>query len=486
MEILRKIQFLLHLSGWRLLLDVAVIAAAFFGLYRILRASGTWKIVSGILLAATVLGLADLLRLQGVMWVYTQLSPVVLVALVVIFQPEIRRIFERTATLRRRDPVRGRSDLPALLAEALFKLAERHWGAILVVPGNEPIDRWVTGGTDVNAAPSVPLLLSVFDPHSPGHDGAATIENGRIGRIGLVLPLGASEELPEGLGTRHQAALGLSQVCDALVVAVSEERGTVMLFSAGRIAAARGPADVDAHIFAHRKRSGFLSLAPEERRRWWADLPAVAVCLVLAGWIAGRAVIERSEVVERSIAVPVEYVTPDGMALVGEKPAAVTAHLAGSVSAIDEAAAADRKIKIDLSRALAGRQTVYVTEADLDLPRGVSLLGVEPEGLDLVLRAIREIEVPVRAQLVGETPAGLVIGRVEVVPATVRAFTPADTEGETTALAVSTSPIYLQEVRGTTRIAAKIVAPPHVIPVGGRWPDVEVRIEARERRRPPR
>ena len=150
--------------------------------------------------------------------------------------PALRRLFEQIAVLGlRRRPARTRTDGIATLAGALLRLARAHIGALVVVPGREPVERHLLGGIALDAAISEELLLSIFDPRSPGHDGAVLVQGDRLGRFAVLLPI--SEDHPHlgPGGTRHAAARGLAERCDALCVVVSEERGTVAVASAGEL-----------------------------------------------------------------------------------------------------------------------------------------------------------------------------------------------------------------------------------------------------------
>jgi len=229
------VQLFTELSDWRVLLDIVVFAAFFYTIYRTLRASGTWKIAVALSLAAVTSMVASFLELRGVEWLFSNLSQVAVIALLIIFQPEVRRFLEHSIVFGR-NSIKGESgDLGVLLDEALFDLASRKWGALIVLPGKDPLKQWLTEGVLLDAHPSHSLLLSIFDPDSPGHDGAVIIDNGRVKSFGVRLPLSASNKLPKKYGTRHHAALGLAEKTDAVVLAVSEERGVVSVFQDGRI-----------------------------------------------------------------------------------------------------------------------------------------------------------------------------------------------------------------------------------------------------------
>ena len=240
-----------EMLGWREVLDIFLIAMGLFFAYRTLNRLGTWKIVLGIFVAMVIFIIANILDLRGIRWVYSNLSHVALIALIVIFQPEIRKVFERAASFRRFKLASNASGLSLLLAESAFTLAQEKRGALFVFPGRETIKEWISGGFSLNAELSFPLILSVFDPHSPGHDGAVIIENGKLVNFGVRLPMSRSDKLSAEFGTRHHAAMGISEVTDALVVVVSEERGSVMTFHGGISRRMRDKDQLSSRIASH-------------------------------------------------------------------------------------------------------------------------------------------------------------------------------------------------------------------------------------------
>jgi len=157
---------------------------------------------------------------------------VLIIAVVVIFQEDIRRFFERLATLRslgrnHRKDYSANSDTVSAIVESVAEFASKRTGALIVIRGNDPLDRQLTGGYRLDGIVTKPLLMSVFDPHSQGHDGAVIIANSRIEKFGCHLPLSTSTEKLGDFGLRHTAALGLSERSDALCIVISEERGTI-------------------------------------------------------------------------------------------------------------------------------------------------------------------------------------------------------------------------------------------------------------------
>ena len=460
--------------GWRAAIDILLIATILVFCFRTLRRLGTWKIGVGVLAAMGLFVTARALDLRGIEWIYLNLSSVALIALIVVFQPEIRRVLERAASLRRAGAGAGGHGMPGLIADSMMALARQKWGAIVVLPGKEPIDAWVSGGFLLDAHPSHPLIMSLFDPHSAGHDGAVIVQGGKLSRFAVRLPLSHRETLPPELGTRHHAAMGLAELSDALILVVSEERGSITLFANGLADVVTESHEIARRVTAHWQRvsdPAALVRGDEAGRR--ALLVQVGACTGLAFLFWASTIATHSEIRERMFSVPVEYITAAGAALVGEKPMEVKVHVAGPKADLDALIPAQLAVRVDLSREAPGEHTIMVTAQSLKLPRNISLLGVEPSGIPLALRRIVQLDLAVSPQLIGAPPPGFTVSSVSVVPPRLRALTTAGSAtGEEPRL--MTSPIYLEGIRRRTVLYCKVAAPPNVQPVERRWPDVEV------------
>lgn len=469
-------EILKQIVSWRVILDILLIGMAIFLIYQTLRRLGTWKILTGVLIAIILFGAAKMLDLSGIIWIYSNLSHVVVIALIVIFQPELRKMLERAASIGGKKIGRGSEDLSYMISDAVHALAKQRRGAILVFPGKEPITQWLAGGFSLDGEPSFSLIMSIFDPNSPGHDGAMIIENGRLSSFGVRLPLSKTRTLSEEFGTRHHAAMGLSEVCDAMAVVVSEERGSVTTFYGGKIKRVQDKNDLSSKLMSHWKNTASKTFYAPKKGKKWAAVSQVSLSLALAFVFWFVVIFAQAEIHERVFSVPIEYIaTPQHIALVGEKPTEVKLHLTGPKSDLNGVNISQMPVKIDLSKAEPGKQTFVITEAGLHLPKRVKLLDAEPSTLVLSFREIVEREFIVKPQLVGTLPEHLKIVSVDVNPQTVQVLSPSD-EGEKKEISVMTTPIYLQSIEGTTRLFCKIIAPPAVQPVGKRWPDVEVLI----------
>jgi len=477
MDISAFINLIKGMVGWKAVVDIVLIAAGLFFLYHNLLRLGTWRIVAGIMLAAFLFFIANVLDLKGLEWIFGNFSQVAVIALIVIFQPELRKIFERAASVRRSEIRDAGAELSHMIVDAMVKLAELRRGAIVVLPGKEPMQEWLSGGFKLDARPSIPLIMSIFDPNSAGHDGALIVENGKFTRFGVRLPVSQSSKLPEELGTRHHAAMGLAEKSDALVIVVSEERGKISIFDNGKYRRVDDPEKLKRAIDSHWKQTSSypFELPKGKMRRVALSRMLVSVCLAAFFWLA--LTISQGEMLEKIVTVPVEYTaSPADLILVGDKQKEVRLHLAGSKSDLDSINPAVSNVKIDLSKAVSGKQTFLITEENLRLPRKVKLLDIVPSRMELTLASIVEHEVNIKPQLIGKLPDKMKILEIKVTPNKVKVLSPVD-QGENTALNVITTPIYLESIYNDTKIFCKIIAPPTVQPADKRWPDVEVVIK---------
>ena len=463
-----------HFLDWRALVDILLMAAGMFFLYQTLKRIGTWGIAAGVLITMALYLLASLLDLKGIEWIFGNLSQVALIALIVIFQPELRKIFERAASVRRSKHLDSGDELISFLVDALWDMAQKRQGAIVVLPGNEPLQEWLAGGYTLDARPSLPLIMSIFDPNSPGHDGAIIISKGKITQFGVRLPISTSARLPEEYGTRHHAGMGLAERSDALVIVVSEERGRISSFKNGTMRSLSDREQTVNTIMAHRKEMASFSIGLPEGTPRWRTAAQMAASIGLAIFFWSTLIIAQGEMLEKVVSVPVEFTASSPqLVLVGDKDKTVQLHLSGPKSDLDAINPAELTVKIDLSKTQAGKQSFVITSENMRLPRNVTLIDVVPSSVDLTLAEIVEQEVVVKPQLVGRLPGKIKIRSMKVIPARVKVLSPA-VDGKDKIVSVTTTPIYLESISNTTQIFCKIIAPPTLQPIDKRWPDVEV------------
>src|SRR5688572_229367 len=198
------------------IIDILFVAVLLYTATAFLKQTRAAFIIRGIFILAAIYILARYLDLQLTAWIFQGFFAIFLIIIVVIFQEELRQIFERIAvwSLTRDDPSL-RSDAADILIGTVADLAKDKIGALIVIEGKDPIARHIMGGIELEGKISEPLLKSIFDPHSPGHDGAVIIKNDQIARFAAHLPLSKDFRQLARVGTRHGAALGLAELSDA-------------------------------------------------------------------------------------------------------------------------------------------------------------------------------------------------------------------------------------------------------------------------------
>ncbi len=229
---------------WKALLDIFLVGLVFFGTSFFFRGTQAIALLRGLLLLLiSLLVVSSVLDLQALRWLTQNLLVVMGLAIPVIFQPELRRALERLGRagtlLNRQAPETVRARIIEEISVAAEKLSERRHGALIVLQRQSSLEEYIKTGIPLNSDVTSQLFLTVFWPKTELHDGAAIIdEHGRVASAASVLPLTASRNLPDPkLGTRHRAALGISEVSDAICVVVSEETGRISITNAGRMIA---------------------------------------------------------------------------------------------------------------------------------------------------------------------------------------------------------------------------------------------------------
>lgn len=247
-DFFNDILFLIQRFGWTDLLDIVLVTTIFFILLILLRDTEALVLLRGVLFVIVMLGLlTSLVDLPAFSWLISAITPALIFAIPVIFAPEIRRALERvgragnvTVFARPRDITQQRlkETLDAVI-KASGRLSERHHGALIVIQRMQGLVEYIETGVSMDANVTPELLLQIFYPNTPLHDGAVIIVDDKIVAASCVIPLSASGVLnrsPERtMGLRHRAALGISEVSDAIAVVVSEETGSISIAHRGKM-----------------------------------------------------------------------------------------------------------------------------------------------------------------------------------------------------------------------------------------------------------
>jgi diadenylate cyclase len=247
--------------AWLDLVDILLVAFIFYWIILLIRGTIAVRLLISLTGLFFCYFISQLLGLQTLYWILNSFFGAILIVLVVIFQHDIRRalsVVGRNTFLK--EPGEVVSELVEELVTATDILAQKKIGALIVIEREVEVENHLEVGTQIDAKVTSELITSIFLPYSPIHDGAVIIKKEKLTRAGCFLPLSRNPELCKTLGTRHRAAIGLSEITDAVVLVVSEETGAVSLVCEGKITRA---------IDQNTLRKMLKKLIHVKRRRWF-------------------------------------------------------------------------------------------------------------------------------------------------------------------------------------------------------------------------
>lgn len=224
--------------------DIAVVAILLYFVFKFIRDRRAGKLAAGIVTLLLLLAVSNLIEMKVMSYLMHNVFQIGIIAVIIVFQPELRAVLEKVGggslkgvrsfgDFRNTDD--GYATMIESVAQAASELAETKTGALIVFERTTRLGDLVLTGTVVDSAISVPLIKNIFFKNSPLHDGAVIVRENRLYAAGCLLPLSSSQDITKDLGTRHRAALGMSENSDAVVLVVSEETGKISLASEGKI-----------------------------------------------------------------------------------------------------------------------------------------------------------------------------------------------------------------------------------------------------------
>jgi diadenylate cyclase len=359
-------------------------------------------VLTGIVIVALVYLSARQFNLMLTVAVLQGFFAVILVALVVIFQEELRHFFEQIAqwslgrNLSSKRVIRTSPKQVEIIVRTLADLSDQRIGALLVLRGRDLLVRHLDGGETLHGEVSESVLKSVFDPHSIGHDGAVVLEGDLIERFGCHLPLSKNRELLGHDGTRHAAALGLSERSDALCLVVSEERGTISVARHGTIHVLATEAAVRSSLIDF-----FTETTPERgsgffrrflTRNAWEKLIAAGLAMTL--WFV---LVHESALVYRSFPLPVSFAhLPPHLRITRVDPSEIEITVSAPRKSMYFVKQKNVELAVRAWDLEPGTTRVLITSSDVSLPRGVVLENIKPREVEIEVDAgpIDEIAAP--------------------------------------------------------------------------------------------
>ena len=244
-DFLRNIKTTVLSIGINDILEILIMTYLIYILFKWMKNTRSWFVIRGIIVILIFFLLAEILKLNTILYLARNSFDIIIIALVIVFRPELRRGIEN---LGKKNPIlrifssdaanslnEFSEDSADALVEACFALSETKTGALVVIEREDPLEDYIKTGIKVDAAISPQLLINIFEHNTPLHDGAIIVRGNRIVSATCYLPISQNTSLSKSFGTRHRAALGVSEQTDSITLVVSEETGHVSIAMKGRL-----------------------------------------------------------------------------------------------------------------------------------------------------------------------------------------------------------------------------------------------------------
>lgn len=465
---------------WQDLVDIVFNSYILFRVYVLFQGTNAFRVLAGITSLWILQEAAGSIGLILTSWAIRGITTAAAIIIVVVFRNEIRTALQvrNLKAFLWGAPNHEQSAPVEIIAESVFQMGKKRIGALLVFPGKEDLSEVIHGGIPWDGTVSQEMLMSIFWPKNPVHDGAIIIRENRVVEVGVLLPLSQRQDLPTFYGTRHRAAAGLAERTDALVVVVSEERGRITVAKDNWIKPVAQPDDLVQLFRKHFNLSDGLSQQQKKRERLKLSLAAVMSLLIMTGVWFG---FTRSHDTITALTVPIEYVNRlASLEILDTSVDEARLQVIGSSALIKSLRTGQVQVRIDLGKATEGRNFFTISQENIVLPPGVFLNKVQPSTIEVTLDVPISKELPIQADWVGHLPDNLILTRAQIVPDTVKIVGGKKTlENVKT---IFTTPIRLDNLTKSGSLTASLVlTPPSLKVTSGSTDKVSVHYFIEER-----
>ncbi len=410
--------FLITSLRWQDIVDIGLVSYILLRFYVLFRGTNAFRVLIGILILWLFQQVAVSMGLVVISWVVQAVVAVGAIIIIVIFRNEIRNVLLARNLKSIFWDFSSKTVITAIetIVQSVHEMAQHKCGALIVFPGKEDLEEVVLGGIAWKGEISKEMILSIFWPDNPVHDGAAVIQGDQIKQVAAILPLSRRDDLPSYYGTRHRAALGLAEATDALVIVVSEERGDVVVARDSQLKIVKQKRRLGQILQEHMVVA--VKKGRESRKEKLAFIAAALFSVVLTTgvWF----ILSRGVDTLVTLPVPLEYTKRDlAMEIVKTSVNTVNLELEGSGALIKSIRPDQVQIRLDLSKSKAGPNTFTISHKNISLPPGIVLKGVTPSEVDVDLDVLIKKELPVQIDWVGRLPDHFILEEATVEPQTV-------------------------------------------------------------------
>jgi len=386
-------------------LDISIVSVLIYFALLWFRRAKAMRVGLGFMTLGVIYLVAGQIGMTLTTSLFKGIFTIFLLSMVSIFQEDLRRFFEKVSFWKSEATLFRRRTLDPLL-DTTMKFSRARIGALIVLKGRDPLDRHLDGGHPLGGQISAALLDSLFDPHSDGHDGAVIIEGELVTQFGVHLPLSRNIDPRSGLGTRHSAALGLSELCDSLCIAVSEQKGTISVARDGHLSIYTKRMEVEQDIekfLAHKR------LAPHYAQKKWTALfrhPVEKILAILLGLLLWLLLVQGFRPARKAFSVTVHPQNcPTTLRVENVTPTEVFITLAGLERDFSDKNPRFLKAFIDLSEMHIGNHEIELTAENFNLPPSLKVIEIIPQTITVSLVPIPKAPSPVLKAWTAPIPA---------------------------------------------------------------------------------
>lgn len=409
----------IHSIRWQDVVDIILNSYILFRCYVIFRITNAFRILVGLAFLWIFQNIAVAIGLIVTSWVIQGITAVAALIIIVVFRNEIRSVLQikNIRMLFWGFPQQSFHTPIQIIADSVMDMSRKRIGALIVFPGREDINEKIQNGILWDGAISKEMITSIFWEDNPVHDGAVIVEGDRIREVGVILPLSHRHELPSHFGTRHRAAMGLAESTDAMVVVVSEERGTVQVVKGTTLTSVFKKDDLERQLEQH---LGLVVKDESVRKKEWAEITiaaAVSFILITSIWLS----ITRGLDTLVTFDVPIEYMNRSpGLEIMDTSVNSIKLQLGGSGTLMRTVRPDHVRVKIDLAKSVIGQNIYTITPENISLPPGIVIKSIDPAVVDVFLDVLDKKELPVQVDWTGKLPDNLRMEKVNIDPTAVQ------------------------------------------------------------------
>jgi len=415
---MEKIIILLSSLRWQDIVDISLVSYILFRFYVLFRGTNAFRVLIGMTILWFFQQVAVSMGLIVTSWVVQGIVALGAFIIIVIFRNEIRSVLQASHLKAILWDISSKAVFSTIeiIVQSVYDMGLRKCGALIVFPGKDDVQELIQSGIPWKGEISKEMILSVFWPDNPVHDGAAVIQGDQIIQVGAILPLSRRDDLPSYYGTRHRAALGLAEVTDALIIAVSEERGDVVVVQGDSLKIVRQKRKLEQILRQHKGVASKKGRELIKEKLMVAAAALFSVIFITGVWFS----VSRGGDTLLTFESPVVYLNRDpAIEIVRTSVNTVSLELEGSGALIQSIKPDQVQVKLDLTKSKVGPNSFTITRESISLPPGIVLKGVTPSVVEVDLDVLIKKEMPVQIDWVGRLPDHFILTESNVEPETV-------------------------------------------------------------------